>query len=180
MRKFLSGFTLIELLIVVAIIGILAAIAIPNFLQAQTRAKVSRAQADIRNLALGLESYRVDNNGYPQGFTTWSMTEYDPLFRVTTPVDYISSIPKDPFFLVDVYSGTDEPGPYYYWDIPKNDPNFGTGGFIRHAAWRLASAGPDTKHGDGGLGGPVYEINWIDYDPTNGTISIGEIMRWGP
>jgi prepilin-type N-terminal cleavage/methylation domain-containing protein len=60
-----GGFTLIELLVVVAIIAILAAIALPNFLEAQTRAKVSRARADLRTVVTALETYRVDWNGYP-------------------------------------------------------------------------------------------------------------------
>src|SRR5215211_3402823 len=60
-----KAFTLIELLIVVAIIAILAAIAVPNFLEAQTRAKVSRVKNDQRSLATGLEAYYVDNNSYP-------------------------------------------------------------------------------------------------------------------
>src|SRR6059058_569753 len=60
-----KGFTLIELLIVVAIIAILAAIAVPNFLEAQTRAKVSRVRADARTVATAIESYAVDNNKYP-------------------------------------------------------------------------------------------------------------------
>lgn len=54
------GFTLIELLIVVAIIAILAAIAVPNFLEAQTRAKVAKGVADMRTLATAIESYRID------------------------------------------------------------------------------------------------------------------------
>ena len=59
------GFTLIELLIVVAIIAILAAIAVPNFLNAQVRAKVARSEAEIRNLKNSLESFFIDNNSYP-------------------------------------------------------------------------------------------------------------------
>ena len=55
-----AGFTLIELLIVVAIIAILAAIAVPNFLEAQTRSKVSRSMADQRSLALALEEYMLE------------------------------------------------------------------------------------------------------------------------
>ena len=56
------AFTLIELLIVVAIIAILAAIAVPNFLEAQVRSKISRAKADMRTEVVALESYRVDYN----------------------------------------------------------------------------------------------------------------------
>src|SRR6476646_7471806 len=59
------AFTLIELLIVVAIIAILAAIAVPNFLEAQTRSKVSRAMADIRSISVGVECYNTDWNRYP-------------------------------------------------------------------------------------------------------------------
>src|ERR1043165_9972172 len=64
-RRFAQGFTLIELLIVAAIIGILAAIAIPNLLNALQRGKQKRTMADIRNLATAIESYTVNNNNYP-------------------------------------------------------------------------------------------------------------------
>jgi type II secretion system protein G len=60
-----KAFTLIELLIVVAIIAILAAIAVPNFLEAQTRSKVSRTKADMRSVSVALEAYATDNNRYP-------------------------------------------------------------------------------------------------------------------
>lgn len=53
----LKGFTLIELLIVIAIILILIAIALPNFLEAQIRAKVVRAKGEIRTIAIAMDSY---------------------------------------------------------------------------------------------------------------------------
>jgi len=59
-----EGFTLIELMIVVAIIGILAAIAIPQFSAYRTRSFNSAAEADIRNAATAQEAYYVDNQTY--------------------------------------------------------------------------------------------------------------------
>ena len=60
-----GGFTLIELLIVVAIIGIIAAIAIPNLLNAIDRGKQKRSMSDMRSIGTAVESYAVDNNFYP-------------------------------------------------------------------------------------------------------------------
>jgi len=65
MRK-QKGFTLIELLIVVAIIGIIAAIAIPNLLNAINRGRQKRTMADMRSVATAVESYQVDFNFYPK------------------------------------------------------------------------------------------------------------------
>ncbi|BCW92183.1 MAG: hypothetical protein KatS3mg007_0077 [Thermoanaerobaculum sp.] len=60
------GFTLIELLIVVAIIGIIAAIAIPNLLNAINRGRQRRSMADIRSIGTALEAYSIDFNFYPK------------------------------------------------------------------------------------------------------------------
>ena len=59
-----KGFTLIELMIVIAIIGILAAIAIPQFSAYRVRAFNSSAQSDVRNCATAQEAYYVDNQAY--------------------------------------------------------------------------------------------------------------------
>ena len=65
MKRNRRGFTLIELLIVVAIIGIIVAIAIPNLLNAIQRAKQRRTMGDIRSAATAAEAYAVDFSHYP-------------------------------------------------------------------------------------------------------------------
>ena len=110
------GFTLIELLIVVAIIAILAAIAMPNFMEAQVRSKVSRVRSDMRSVSVALESYAVDNNIYPPArpLEQYGVNHYRSYCYfltqrsvnsgnvngspyLTTPIAYITSIPFDPF-----------------------------------------------------------------------------------
>ncbi len=64
-KEDMKGFTLIELLIVVAIIGILAAIAIPQFMNYRRRAYNASAESDLRNARTDLEAYFADNQRYP-------------------------------------------------------------------------------------------------------------------
>ena len=99
-----SAFTLIELLIVVAIIGILAAIAVPNFLNAQTRAKLAKVQGDFKAYGTAIEIYILDNNNppwdqpCPSGDHGWAAC----FSRLTTPIGYISVIAADIFQAEDV------------------------------------------------------------------------------
>jgi type IV pilus assembly protein PilA len=71
-----EGFTLIELMIVIAIIGILAAIAIPQFSAYRTRSYNSAAQSDLRNMATAEEAYYVDNSRYTGTEATLSSGTY--------------------------------------------------------------------------------------------------------
>ena len=180
------GFTLIELLIVVAIIGILAAIAIPNFLQAQVRAKVARAKSDMRTVRTALELYIVDLGEYPDHATdTWhpSLLEVPSL---TSPIAYLGSFPRESFprKVSDVYldSNVFGNGEYYrYYNTERWEstyPELARQGLM----WFLMSHGPDLGNDVHDDGGAIAEdlldgMEYMYYDPTNGTISSGDIIN---
>ena len=73
-----AGFTLIELLIVVIIIGLLAAIALPKFAATKEKAYVSTMKADLRNLATAQETYWNDNSTYYGGAVPSAQLVYNP------------------------------------------------------------------------------------------------------
>jgi prepilin-type N-terminal cleavage/methylation domain-containing protein len=185
-----KAFTLIELLIVVAIIAILAAIAVPNFLEAQTRAKVSRVKADIRSVVTAIEAYVIDWNNYPPNLPMISNFRFgENYFAVTTPTAYMTSIPNDPFRLTlpsesaDPNKNANGRTTFEYFrygamsSVPPPAPPFnGSEGYS------LRSMGPDK---DLDLVGSSLDpgenqslINGV-YDATNGTISNGDIIRFG-
>jgi type II secretion system protein G len=189
-----AAFTLIELLIVVAIIAILAAIAVPNFLEAQTRAKVARVKADFRSVGTALEAYRVDTNTYPDPH--WgggTMTSFRGLIWLTTPVAYMTSIPQDPFmnqFLSGTHSRPIEYGAGVA-GVAAGDHTSASNNI-----WLLESEGPDRMDNvatspfpwpgmqsppAANLGDHIAVPTFIDlvYDTMNGTRSQGNIFRTG-
>jgi len=86
MKTRASGFTLIELLIVVAIIGIIASIAIPNLLNAVDKGKQKRTMADMRSICTAIEAYAVDNTAFPIAASAAALkAQIDPTFIKEMP-----------------------------------------------------------------------------------------------
>ena len=232
-QKHIKAFTLIELLIVVAIIAILAAIAVPNFLEAQTRAKISRVKNDLRAISVGAESFVVDNNRYPNYSARWmNLPTYDPnnptatvpwqiqniwtqyLYELTTPVAFMSTmLLKDPFMPKGAIINGQDTGAWmpsdfqssYAWidysagpvgltwttigKKPSDNPSYNVRPLKGYC---MTSWGPN-RMTDGGewalvsptLTGGFYEVlttlarSSCVYDATNGTVSPGDIVRYG-
>jgi len=186
-----AAFTLIELLIVVAIIAILAAIAVPNFLEAQVRSKVARTVADQRSLAVGIESYLVDHNRYvgrPQYEEVgWDDADYW-LVPLTTPIAYLTQLPEFPWKPWSYAWTPDIIYTYYDYNARASWTKAYEewGGNEWHVFdptdsnhWALYATGPD---------GELNTNDWsnapgcchLAYDATNGTTSLGDIIRLGP
>ncbi len=164
------AFTLIELLIVVAIIGILAAIAVPNFINAQVRAKISRVASDYRGLRTAMDVYQLDYNNYPPNGALLELTKASHVFRIlTTPVAYHSGPFSDPFQQNKRYRQSFLDGTYLY-ALPRE---IKTNGHPWRITWyRLMSFGPDQIYD------PTYGETAFDthYHPSNGIISRGDIV----
>jgi prepilin-type N-terminal cleavage/methylation domain-containing protein len=181
----IRSFTLIELLIVVAIIAVLAAIAVPNFLEAQTRAKVSRVKADLRTLVTAVEAYHIDTYEYPphlqrDGTEIGYPDRYVPL---TTPIAYISTLPAREIFYSHDITGQGGSLEWYSWTNFASFPDT----HALHPAvevhrWMLRSRGPDTENESNAVrnaffNGGIAAAPSMLYDPTNGTTSRGDIVR---
>jgi prepilin-type N-terminal cleavage/methylation domain-containing protein len=182
------GFTLIELLIVIAIILILIAIALPNFLEAQVRAKVTRAQGDLNSLVTALEAYQIQYKKYLNLFQTqkWG-PRYDPnsitshrLLPLTSPIRFLSSIPPEVFDLSRLIPNF-QADTYAYGSQVSYDKEgtFWRGYFDRKMKYQISirSIGPDRQFN---ILEPIYPDLILPYSPTNGTVSRGDINRWGP
>lgn len=211
---------MVELLIVVAILAILAAVAIPNLIEAQTRSKVSAAKSTIRTGTLALEMYAVDNSRYPpmrQIFPNdpLGLLASEQLRVLSTPVAYLTSSREltDPFGTIQLRGpsvasasmGSMSGGSGYqfpelrppnqhrsllYYHFPTlanrfNEPR------INVEAVGLVSIGPDLRDSLGAFalvpppvfqarfarGGLLHPYDTI-YDPTNGTVSEGDIQAF--
>ncbi len=194
MKNHTNSFTLIELLIVVAIIGILAAIAVPNFLNAQMRATITRIIGDHQAVGTAIESYRVDNNEYPSpelasdddgNITTWpyylpnrlvqpvsylsNEKLYDPLGRPLEDLPKLVSRYRFKVFTVATRS-----------DLPGRDSPGHTNARRVLGNWMIASHGPnrwlDLPQGFAD-GNQPYDWFWLPYDSSNGLLSGGDILR---
>ena len=180
------GFTLIEVLIIVAVIGILSAIAIPNYINSQIRSKVARAKAEERIIGIAFESYAVDWDAYPHD--TLPGWPYYISNRISTPIPYLTEgVLYDPFPVNSAFPiakryryknmETDPIGDVYtclWTPLPGTllDQQY-------LGKWVIYSSGPWRKLAipDGFADGHTEgDWLWLPYDPTNGILSFGNVI----
>ncbi|CAN7555777.1 type II secretion system major pseudopilin GspG [Pseudomonas solani] len=135
-----AGFTLIEIMVVVVILGVLAALVVPQIMSRPDQAKVTAARADINAIAMALDIYKLDNHGYPgtqQGLDALvSKPSGSPPARNWNPDGYLKRLPVDPW------------GNPYQFITPGSQGN----------AYDLFSFGADGRAGGDGLNADIG--NW--------------------
>ena len=104
-----AGVTLMELLIVVAIIGIIAAIALPNLMSAADKAKQRSTMAQMKSIGNALETYMVDVNFYPISSSMQTLETLDPRNMGIEP-SYMSNVPTTDGWGGPLYYGSDTQG----------------------------------------------------------------------
>ncbi len=183
MNRTASAFTLIELLIVVAIIGILAAIAVPNFMNARLRAKIAATTGNMQAIGNALEMYSIDNGKYPNTYVPGSTTFINPRMlrfqRLTTPIGYMNASVRDVFNTVDEEINA----VYPFWGPDTMDHRRLSTWFdhpnllplkYQHGGWAIMSFGPDLDFES------TQKQYLVWFDASNGLISDGDIYRFGP
>lgn len=198
------GFTLIELLVVVATLSILGGMAVPIYLEAKTRTRISKAKSDMRMVAMGMETYFADHGFYPKpgdsnGETLadgdFSEDPYDTRIptALTTPVSYLDLRYADPFivnrkdidrsyllYTKEYFTGAVGEADYWKYLGDALGPES-----VLQVEYVVLSRGPDLDHDE-----PVGHT-WPSgdsqgdpggpavYDPTNGSVSNGDVLYMG-
>jgi len=196
------GFTVIELLIVIAIISIIAAIAVPNLMSANIRAKVSGVKADMGSIAIALEDYKIDDPGrdYP-------IEPDDPYYDKIAKPNIAFDDPSDAIGLGELVYPEGASDPVYLHRIPGDPFNDGgeeewngeSGAHNNHYCYFTADANQESSSTEAKYWalvgyGPDKDLDITNYsqakaavdsgtnlyDPDNGITSDGDIVIIGP
>lgn len=190
------AFSAIELLLVAGISAILVAIAVPGYLDAKVRAEVTDVNVTLREVHSALIQYHLDFNQFPEAPTIGAP---HPLLRLVNT----EKLPKEPFdrfkkglrdyggYYMDPYIGFDYLNPkstVYKITTARMQAtglyDFKNSNSYQDLPYYIKSIGPDQTdfrdEGGGRTSNKQSILGLVPYDPTNGTYSLGEIVRFKP